>query len=51
MKEEEGDLIVAFLNSLTGKVPEVAYPVLPAETAATPQNKPPEVATEARNQH
>ncbi|TCU33523.1 cytochrome c peroxidase [Rhizobium azibense] len=37
LKEEEVELIVAFLNSLTGKVPDVAYPVLPAETAATPR--------------
>nr|WP_202946695.1 cytochrome-c peroxidase [Mesorhizobium alhagi] len=37
LKEEEVDLLVAFLNSLTGKLPEVAYPVLPAETATTPR--------------
>ncbi|WP_342354153.1 cytochrome-c peroxidase [Rhizobium grahamii] len=37
LKEEEVDLIVAFLNSLTGKVPEVAYPLLPAETGRTPR--------------
>ena len=37
LKDDEVDLIVAFLNSLTGKVPEVVYPVLPAETAATPK--------------
>ena len=29
--------IVAFLGSLTGKMPEVTYPVLPAETATTPR--------------
>jgi cytochrome c peroxidase len=29
--------IVAFLQALTGKMPEVTYPVLPAETAATPR--------------
>lgn len=29
--------IVAFLESLTGRVPEVTYPVLPAETATTPR--------------
>ena len=37
LQDEEVDLIVAFLNSLTGKVPEVTYPVLPAETADTPK--------------
>lgn len=37
LKEEEVDLIVAFLGSLTGKMPEVTYPVLPAETDATPR--------------
>lgn len=33
----EVEAIVAFLQSLTGKVPEVIYPILPAETAATPR--------------
>lgn len=33
----EVKLIVTFLDSLTGKVPPVAYPVLPAETATTPR--------------
>lgn len=37
LKDEEVDLIVAFLDSLTGKIPEVSYPVLPAETDATPR--------------
>ncbi|HEV7436674.1 MAG TPA: cytochrome-c peroxidase [Pseudorhizobium sp.] len=37
LRGEEVDLIVAFLNSLTGKMPEVTYPVLPAETADTPR--------------
>jgi len=37
LQDEEVDLIVAFLNSLTGKMPEVTYPVLPAETADTPR--------------
>ncbi|ANT54485.1 cytochrome-c peroxidase [Mesorhizobium amorphae] len=37
LTQEEIDRLVAFLNSLTGKVPEVAYPILPAETAATPR--------------
>jgi cytochrome c peroxidase len=30
-------LITAFLHSLTGKVPQVIYPVLPVVTAATPK--------------
>jgi cytochrome c peroxidase len=34
---EEVDAIVAFLDSLTGKVPEVVYPILPPETADTPR--------------
>lgn len=29
--------LVAFLDSLTGALPEVTMPVLPAETAATPR--------------
>ncbi|WP_120497916.1 cytochrome-c peroxidase [Kiloniella sp. EL199] len=29
--------LVAFLNSLTGTLPEVIYPVLPAETSSTPR--------------
>jgi len=37
LKDEEVDLIVAFLDSLTGKMPEVTYPILPAETATTPR--------------
>lgn len=37
LQDEEVDLIVAFLNSLTGKMPQVTYPVLPAETADTPR--------------
>lgn len=35
--DEETDQLVAFLNALTGKLPEVTYPILPAETAATPR--------------
>lgn len=31
------DAITAFLGALTGTVPEVVYPVLPAETATTPR--------------
>ncbi|OCW56666.1 cytochrome-c peroxidase [Hoeflea olei] len=37
INDEEAELIVAFLTSLTGKVPEVTYPILPAETADTPR--------------
>lgn len=31
------NLIVAFLESLTGKAPDVVYPILPPETATTPR--------------
>ncbi|MET3524743.1 cytochrome-c peroxidase [Mesorhizobium abyssinicae] len=34
---EEVDRLVAFLNALTGRVPNVVYPILPAETATTPR--------------
>src|SRR6056297_3191796 len=37
LNEEEADKIVAFLGALTGEMPEVTYPVLPAETMATPR--------------
>ncbi len=37
LNDEEVTLIVAFLNSLTGRMPEVSVPVLPAETDATPR--------------
>ena len=37
LNDEEVGHIVAFLGSLTGKVPEVVYPILPAETASTPR--------------
>ncbi len=37
LSDEEADQIVAFLGALTGDMPEVTYPVLPAETAATPR--------------
>ena len=33
----EIDAIVEFLHSLTGEVPRIEYPILPAETAATPR--------------
>lgn len=37
LTSDEADKIVAFLGSLTGDVPVVEYPVLPAETAGTPR--------------
>ena len=37
LKPEETTQIVVFLDSLTGKMPEVALPVLPPETATTPR--------------
>lgn len=37
LNEEEVDAITAFLVSLTGKIPEIVYPVLPPETATTPR--------------
>ncbi|MBC7283360.1 cytochrome-c peroxidase [Hoeflea sp.] len=37
INDAEAELIVAFLDSLTGRVPEIAYPILPAETAETPR--------------
>ncbi|MFZ1682477.1 MAG: cytochrome-c peroxidase [Rhizobiaceae bacterium] len=37
LTDEEESSIVAFLESLTGKMPEVVYPVLPPETATTPK--------------
>jgi cytochrome c peroxidase len=37
LKDEEVNDIVAFLNSLTGEMPKVELPVLPAETADTPR--------------
>lgn len=37
LTDEEADKMVAFLEALTGTMPEVTYPVLPAETAATPR--------------
>jgi cytochrome c peroxidase len=33
---QETTAIVAFLESLTGQMPEVVYPILPPETASTP---------------
>ena len=37
MPEEDLTKVVAFLESLTGEMPAVVYPVLPAETALTPR--------------
>ncbi len=37
LNDQEVDQIVAFLGALTGKMPEVVYPVLPAETGETPR--------------
>lgn len=37
LPDEEADQIVAFLESLTGTLPDISLPVLPAETATTPR--------------
>lgn len=37
LNAEEVNSIVAFLNSLTGEMPRIEYPVLPPETATTPK--------------
>lgn len=37
LEEEDVEKIVAFLESLTGRLPEVTYPVLPPETKSTPK--------------
>lgn len=37
INDAEADQIVAFLGALTGKLPQVEYPVLPAETRSTPR--------------
>ena len=37
INDAEADQIVAFLGALTGKMPEVIYPVLPTETLQTPR--------------
>lgn len=37
LQPQEVKAIVAFLESLTGEMPEITYPVLPPETAATPR--------------
>ena len=37
LNEQDVVAITAFLESLTGKMPEVTYPILPPETATTPR--------------
>jgi cytochrome c peroxidase len=37
ISNESADQIVAFLDSLTGTLPVMTYPIMPAETAATPR--------------
>lgn len=37
LNDDDVKSITAFLESLTGEMPEVTYPVLPAETAKTPR--------------
>ncbi|NVZ10870.1 cytochrome-c peroxidase [Allochromatium humboldtianum] len=37
LSDEEAGKIVAFLQSLTGVAPQILYPALPVETAATPR--------------
>lgn len=39
LSDEDASSIVAFLDSLTGEMPEITLPVLPAETADTPRPK------------
>jgi cytochrome c peroxidase len=40
LAEPEIDAITAFLKALTGEMPRVEYPILPAETATTPKPEP-----------
>lgn len=37
LSDGEADQLVSFLESLTGTIPEVVYPILPPETASTPR--------------
>jgi cytochrome c peroxidase len=37
LTDAETAALTAFLEALTGEMPEVVYPILPAETAATPR--------------
>lgn len=36
LSEEENDDIVAFLKSLSGRLPKIEYPILPTRTKETP---------------
>src|SRR5262245_6593831 len=36
LNDHEADAIVAFLKTLTGRQPEISYPVLPPHTTSTP---------------
>jgi len=40
LNEEEVEAIATFLESLTGEMPRVEYPVLPPETSSTPRPDP-----------
>jgi cytochrome c peroxidase len=40
LTDDEVDKITAFLHSLTGEQPEVAYPILPPSVATTPRPRP-----------
>ena len=40
LTDEEIDKITAFLGSLSGKQPEVTYPILPPSVATTPHPQP-----------
>jgi cytochrome c peroxidase len=37
LTDDEADQIVAFLDALTGELPEITTPILPPETASTPR--------------
>jgi cytochrome c peroxidase len=37
LTDQEVTYITAFLESLTGTLPQITYPILPAETPATPR--------------
>ncbi|MGY3443122.1 hypothetical protein ACVW17_003123 [Bradyrhizobium sp. USDA 4473] len=37
LNDTEQDDIVSFLNSLTGQLPQIDYPILPTRTDATPK--------------
>jgi cytochrome c peroxidase len=40
LTDDETDKITAFLESLTGEQPKVAYPILPPSVATTPRPQP-----------